>query len=288
MHLSLSDSSYPVLLKKIPDPPEILYVEGNYSSDIFTDCIAFVGTRNITPYGINVVNKLISELSLFECTIVSGFSRGVDINVHEACIKYGLRTISVIPFGIGYGKKQSSRDLIIKITQHQGLILSEYPEDFEPKKWSFVRRNRLIAGLSTAILVVEAAENSGSLITAKFGHTYGKPVYVVPGNIFSPYSTGIYELLFKYGNLVISGGQLANWLQLNPRKAHNSSSSVSIAEKVTDTLEVSIINLLKSDSLSALDIALSLDVDISILIKHLMLLTAQSKIALKEGRYHAL
>jgi len=282
MQLLPEDPKFPIQLKSITDPPKMLHYLGCCTPEIFRSCVAFVGTRNITPYGYNVITNFIRELSNYDCTIVSGFSRGVDIAVHEACLKNDVSTIAILPCGLNYAVKLQSPDLISKITQKKGLVISEYLDDFEPKKWSFIRRNRLIAGISSAIVIVEAAEQSGSLITAGYAQDYGRKVYVVPGNIFSPYSAGIYKLLFSYGSAVISGLQIANLLKLTVKEGEMSENT----EPLTN-VEDAILNLLKINSLNSGDISQIIGLSTSRTAKILMSLSLRSKVKITEGKYYA-
>ncbi|NMB69800.1 DNA-protecting protein DprA [candidate division WWE3 bacterium] len=282
MQIPKNDPLYPLLLKTIPDPPEALNYLGNIGEKTFANCIGIVGTRNITPYGTNVVSRFVSDLSAYDCTLVSGLTRGVDTSVHEMCLKKSVKTVAILPFGLNYKVSIDTRRLINEITQNEGVVMSEYPDSFEPKKWSFVRRNRLIAGMSKAILIVEAAEGSGSLLTADFAQKYKRFVYVVPGNIFSPYSTGIYKLLFSYAKAVVSGHSLAKDLAL-PKNIDL------YMRKNADFSEDSarILDALRIAPMSVTDLATYLKVPLVTLSKTLMTLLSGDLVFLKEGTYYA-
>ena len=285
---------YPSLLKLITDPPESINCAGDVTATTFTNCIGIVGTRNITPYGTNVVSKFVSDLANFDCTFVSGLTRGVDTAVHEMCLKKSVKTIAILPFGLNYNVNKSIQKLITEITRNTGVVVSEYPDTFEPKKWSFVRRNRLIAGVSKAILVVEAAEASGSLLTAGFARKYKRPVYVVPGNIFSPYSAGIYKLLFSGASAVVTGFQLAKLLSLpilpeltgrpwSPSKAVKSASAAG-ADFSAEPLEI--INALRISPMNVTNLSAYLGLEQVSISKCLMSLLLYDKVFIKEGVYY--
>ncbi len=282
MQIPKSDPFYPLLLKTIPDPPETLNYIGNIGEKTFSNCIGLVGTRNITPYGTNVVSRFVSDLSVYECTLVSGLTRGVDMAVHGMCLKKSVKTVAILPFGLNYKVSKDTQQLINEITQNEGVVLSEYPDHFEPKKWSFVRRNRLIAGVSRAILVVEAAEGSGSLLTADFAQKYSRPVYVVPGNIFSPYSKGIYKLMFSYAKAVVSGRSMANDLGLSKNTSLEMQKNTEFSEDFARILDA-----LRISPMSVTDLTAYLDVPLVSLGKTLMNLLACDLVFLKEGTYYA-
>lgn len=202
--IKLSDPLYPKLLKSIDDCPKKLFYLGNFQKDLFKKCLAVVGSRKMTPYGKRITKQLVYKLASRGVTIVSGFMYGVDMAAHEAALTAGGRTIAVIAYGItkkppGYLDKTYQ-----EIINGGGLVVSELPGDEPPKKWSFPKRNRIIAGLSRAVLVVEAAENSGSLITAEYAQKYGREVFAIPGPLDSARSRGTLQLI-KNGSHLVTG-----------------------------------------------------------------------------------
>lgn len=188
-------SDFPPQLKEIKDCPEALYVKGFQSPIVFERCVAIVGSRNMSPYGSRVVKKLMRELADLNVVIVSGFMRGVDLESHRSALEMGLRTIAVLPYGIEKILTSEQEELANLIISSGGMVVSEYDGDQDPQKWMFVKRNRIIAGLSLVVIVVEASDQSGSLITAEMARSYSRPVYAVPGNIFSDTSEGTTVLL---------------------------------------------------------------------------------------------
>ena len=161
--LKRCDADYPVLLNNVSDAPDPLYFIGQHNKVIFNNTLAVVGSRAVTLYGEWVVDNIVKEVARYGVTIVSGFMYGVDALSHQAALDVGGFTIAVMAGGIRKIFPRYQEQLYCDITEN-GLIVSEYIEGAEGK-WMFARRNRIVAGLSHAVLVVEAAESSGSLIT---------------------------------------------------------------------------------------------------------------------------
>jgi len=184
------------LLSEIPDPPQEVYVKGNLPPR-GTKCLAVVGSRNYTNYGKQVVDYLISGLRGYPVSIISGLALGIDALAHTAALNAGLYTLAVPGSGIDDSVLYPSRNrsLAQKILDHGGGLLSEYEPTFHATQWSFPQRNRIMAGLSHATLVIEAGEKSGTLITARLTVDYNRELLVVPGNIFSEGSKGTHQFL---------------------------------------------------------------------------------------------
>lgn len=193
--ISFDDAFFPPLLREIYDPPALLYYRGNLKKDELS--LAVVGSRRLGPYGRQVIEKLIPGLVQNDFTIVSGLALGADAAAHQECLRYGGRTIAVLGSGIDKASvypKYNAR-LAEKIIDDGGLIMSEFPVGTLPFKSNFPIRNRIISGLSRGTLIIEATEDSGSLITAKLALEQNRDVFVVPGSIFSPLSSGPNQLL---------------------------------------------------------------------------------------------
>ncbi len=193
---------YPYLLSEIKDKPKTLYVVGN-AKLLHRKSIAIVGSRDCTNYGAKVSEKLAYNLSKQNIIIVSGLARGIDTYAHIGCLKAGGKTIAVVAHGLDMIYPKDNRDLAIKIVSSGGAIISEYPVGEKPLAWHFPERNRIISGISQGIVVVEAKEKSGALITANLSLEYGRRVFAVPGNIFSENSKGTNKLI-KIGAEVIT------------------------------------------------------------------------------------
>ncbi len=191
--LTWDDPAYPSRLKSIAQPPPVLYVRGEWR-DEDEWAIAIVGTRRVTAYGRQVAEETASFLAQNGATIVSGLARGVDGIAHKAALQAGGRTVAVLGSGVDVLYPPEHRALAEKIIEN-GALISDYPPGTPPESSNFPPRNRIISGLSLAVVVVEAGTTSGALITAEFAAEQGREVFAVPGNIFAPQSKGTNRLL---------------------------------------------------------------------------------------------
>ena len=201
--ITCKDKYYPRALKKIVDYPIVIYAKGDIGLLNKADSIAIVGTRNSSNYGRIVTSEFSKGLSKRGKTIVSGLARGIDSYAHLNAIENIGKTIAVLGCGIDFIYPKDNAFLYYKIIEKNGLIISEYPLDTRPNQIFFPQRNRIISGISEKILVTEAGERSGSIITANIAAEQGKSVYAVPGNIFSQMSKGTNELI-KDGAILVS------------------------------------------------------------------------------------
>jgi len=202
--IKINDSMYPKLLKEIVNPPKQIYYKGNWDAAIFENCLAVVGSRRMTNYGMQITTKLVSEAANAGITIVSGFMYGVDATAHKAALAVGGKTIAVMPCGIKMIHPQHQESLYNEILDNKGLVISEFEGDFPPAIWTYPKRNRIVAGLSKATMVVEAGKKSGSLITASLARNYKRKLFVVPGPLTSINSEGIIQLIKEGANIVTS------------------------------------------------------------------------------------
>ncbi|MEO1209924.1 MAG: DNA-processing protein DprA [Cyanobacteria bacterium J06638_20] len=200
-----AEPDYPRLLLEIPDPPPLLYYRGVIDASEnqgVRPMIGIVGTRSPTDYGNRWTRRLAQALVNAGFTIVSGMAEGVDAIAHQACLDAGGRTIGVM--GTGVNKIYPRKNLhLAKRTIEHGLVLSEYPINTPPDRVNFPRRNRIIAGLCRATIVIEAGSQSGALITARVANDYGREVYALPGSIDNPTSRGCLELIEKGAQLIL-------------------------------------------------------------------------------------
>jgi DNA processing protein len=194
---------YPERLTKLSTPPIGLYVKGNKELLFAKNLIGVVGARKITSYGTQVTEKLVAELCLSNFVIVSGMALGVDGIAHGTAIENNGATIAVLGCGVDCPYPRENDMLYEKILDSNGLIISEYPLGMPANAGTFPARNRVIAGLSSSVLITEAAEDSGSLITAEHAINQGKTVFAVPGPITSQMSRGALKLL-KQGAIMVS------------------------------------------------------------------------------------
>ncbi len=200
--ITLKDEEYPKRLKDIYDPPALLYVRGALKKeDEFA--ISIVGSRKTTPYGRWFTEKVSQELARHGLTIVSGMARGIDSLAHWGAISGGGRTIAVLGCGVDVIYPSENRNLFAKMID-RGAILSEFPMGSPPEGGHFPRRNRIISGLSLGVVVVQASEKSGSLITAGYALEQGREVFAVPGNVGTESSRGTHRLIKEGAKLVES------------------------------------------------------------------------------------
>jgi DNA processing protein len=212
--LRCSDARYPRLVAELFDPPERLYVRGQ--ADILAQAaVAVVGARSCSPYGSQVARQLAHELAAAGLVIVSGLARGIDGEAHRGALEAGGKTVAVLGCGIDRDYPRSHAELARRIRE-QGAVVSEYPCGVEPAPWRFPARNRIIAGLSLATVVVEARERSGALITADFALEHGREVFAVPGEITSALSAGTNDLLRQGAAPLLSAGDVFAALGLEP------------------------------------------------------------------------
>jgi DNA processing protein len=185
---------YPRLLTELHDPPARLYLRGASPEALAGPAVAIVGARTCSPYGAQVARDVARELAAAGVVVVSGLARGIDGEAHRGALAAGGTTVAVLGCGIDRDYPRSHAELARRIAAG-GLVVSEYPPGVEPAPWRFPARNRIIAGLSVATVVVEARERSGALITADFALELGRDVFAVPGEITSALSAGANDLL---------------------------------------------------------------------------------------------
>lgn len=204
---------YPKSLLQLVDPPTVLYAKGDVQLLTADRKIACIGSRNATNYSIIGLQSILPALLQQQYVIVSGLARGADTFAHEATITYQGKTIAVLGHGFFHIYPKENKMIADHIATHH-LLLSEYPPYIGPKKWQFPMRNRIISGLSDALVVTEAALKSGTLITTEHALDHGKDVFVVPGPIHSEQSKGTNKLLKEGAIPVWNGQQIIEELQM--------------------------------------------------------------------------
>jgi DNA processing protein len=209
--IPLGDPAYPALLLQTEDPPLLLYADGDLAT-LAAPAISVVGSRNPTPEGAGNARRFAQQLAADGWVIVSGLARGIDASAHEGALEAGGRTLAVIGTGPDIAYPTSHRGLMRRITE-KGLVISEYSPGTPPLPAHFPQRNRIIAGLSRGTLVVEAALQSGSLITARLAAEAGREVFAIPGSIHSPLSKGCHALIQQGAKLVQKAQDLTDELQ---------------------------------------------------------------------------
>jgi len=212
----LDDDNYPENLKKIDNPPFVLYVKGEIKPEDEL-ALAVVGTRLMTGYGGQVTESLVTELVAAGLTIVSGLARGVDSMAHRATLKAGGRTIGVLACGLDLCYPPENEGLVKEIIHGRGAVVSEMPLGRSPIPGSFPARNRIIAGLSLGTVVVEGAKRSGSLITARHAAEQGREVFAIPGPVTSRLSAGPANLIKMGAKLVFDTNDILEELNIESR-----------------------------------------------------------------------
>jgi len=285
--IETTDKRYPKALKGIGKK---LYYKGGWNEDLFKNCLAVVGSRHLTSYGRRATEKIVTECAAAGITIISGFMYGGDEAAHSAAVRAGGRTIAVMPCGIDQIFPPNQKELYQKILDTRGLIVSEYPEGFKPINYSFVQRDRIVAGLAKAVLVTEAAEGSGSLITAGYAKKYGRKVFALPGQITSEVSKGTIKLIKEGAEPVLEANDILSFYKVlvNFKKDKNVPffhSSEKTGQKPI-TLEEKILDQLRRESMNADDMARLFAVPVSHLGTTLSLMQLKGFINLDNGKYY--
>jgi DNA processing protein len=215
--LMYTEAAYPFRLKQIADAPIVLYYRGNASLN-HPRTIAVVGTRKATNYGKSVTEQLVESLQPYQPLVISGLAYGIDIIAHRACLKGGIPTIGVMASGPDIVYPPAHRAAASDMLKEGGL-LTEYPFGTQPDAYNFPARNRIIAGMADAVVVVEAAAKGGALITAELALDYDREVFAVPGSLMSEYSAGCHALISRQqAHIFRSAADMVNELRWNSPK----------------------------------------------------------------------
>jgi len=315
----IDDEKYPKLLKQIgKEAPKQLYFKTNtLKTNIFENCLTVVGSRKLTSYGKQTMEELVGKIALTGITIVSGFMYGGDAVAHQAAIKAGGRTIAVMPCGIDRISPEYQKELYQEILDNNGLIMSEYKGNMAPTLWTYPQRNRIAAGLSKALLVVEAGEKSGCLITANYAKKFKRKVFAVPGPITSSVAKGSNALIKEGAEMVLNAKDVLDYygsdLALRKTNFFESHSSISSSKdkflnrfplhraqtprfknlpsklralnKNPKNTEEQIIDLLKREPLGADELSRKLGISVSELGVNLSILEMQEIIKLRGNKY---
>lgn len=241
-YVTLEDDNYPRMLKQISDPPAVLYYKGDLFGCNLERTVAVVGSRKSTYHAKEAVNKIISELVGTDICIVSGLAAGIDTSAHNSAIENNLKTIGVIASGFDFIYPTSNKPLYEKIENGKGAVVTEYYPTFQPLKFRFPQRNRIVSGLSYGTLVAEASLKSGALITANLCLEQGRELMCIPGLISNPNTEGIYKLLKNGATLVTQAQDILEALNWEIKPAEqlkiNLEGLSSTEEKILDAIEV--------------------------------------------------
>jgi DNA processing protein len=241
--LTWEDADYPRRLLEIDQPPPVLYVQGSLRQEDQW-ALAVVGTRRVTAYGNQVTRELVGVLAQQGLTIVSGLARGIDGIAHQTCLNNGGRTLAVLGCGIDRIYPPEHRRLAERIAAN-GALISDYPPGTPPDAANFPPRNRIISGLSQAVIVIEAGRQSGALITAAFAAEQGRQVFAVPGNIYAPQSKGTNLLIQQGAQVLLDAESVLESLNLSQVSEYHTARAVLPA----DAIEAQLYDLLGREPL---------------------------------------
>lgn len=283
IEIKLKDKGYPKLLAQIHDPPKQLYCRGN-TKLLNTFCFGVVGTRKLTAYGKEATEKIVSGLADSGMTIVSGLAMGIDAVAHQTALDNELSTIAVLGSTVEDNNigPRVNFTLAMEILKNNGLLISEYKKEEDIRAANFAIRDRIISGLSKGVLIVEGAEKSGSLITAKSAADQNRDVFAVPGSIFSFVSAGPNNLIKNGAKPVTSAEDIleeyAKNMQLKLETKKNISTKNPIEQKILDILD-------DNGGLSADEIIKSSGLETSVAITTISMLEIRNKIRQNNGKY---
>jgi len=236
--LPLNDSQYPTRLRSIADPPAVLYVKGMAPDWQAMPVIGVVGTRKATPYGYNVATQMSKQIAACGGLVVSGGAAGIDTAALTGALEEGKPVVAVLGCGVDVVYPKSNRALFDRVAEN-GCLLSEYPPGTEAFSWHFPERNRIIAGISNGLLVVEAPEKSGALITARHALEQGRDVFSVPGNLGISTSAGSNALLQEGAKAVLNGWDvIREYAALYPGRVRNEAVQPMVFEEAPQVAQI--------------------------------------------------
>ncbi len=283
--ITLESAQYPRLLKAIADPPKKLFFKGNWQADLFDNCLAVVGPRKMTRYGAEITDILVSQIASAGITIVSGFMYGIDARAHQAAVNSGGRTIAVMPCGIERIHPSYQERLHCEIIENNGLIISEHEGSYPPLLWTYPRRNRIVAGLSRAVMVVEAGPKSGSLITARLAKKYQRKVFVVAGQINSTLFKGVKQLIKDGADIVTEANDVLRYYGAD-REEQECSFNGAVPEVELSGVEALIVKELSAESLEIDVLSRRLKISAAKLGTTISLMELNGIVAKAAGKYY--
>ena len=219
-HCFFTDNDYPKRLLRCNDAPYMFSYKGSNQFNM-DKTLAIVGTRNATSYGKDVVRRIVSDLSSNNISIISGLAMGIDTFAHEAALDSRLHTVGVLGSGFGNLYPASNKKLAKRMTDSESTLVSEYSYYTLPDRQNFPKRNRIIAGMADALLVVETGKRGGSIITACIAHSYQRDVFAIPGSVFEPSQEGCHELIRQNLAALVTSGkdiiEMMGWDEEKPK-----------------------------------------------------------------------
>jgi len=244
------DKKYPMRLRNVPDCPILLYTKGNVNLSP-EKCIAIVGTRKMTEYGKQFINQLVEDLVPYNPTVVSGLDYGVDVWAHKQCLKNGLDTFGVVAHGMDRIYPAMHSNIATEMIANNGAVISEYTSGTNPDREHFPMRNRIVAGMVDAVIVVESAASGGSLITAELANQYNRDVLAVPGALGEKYSAGCNYLIKSHrANLIENVNDLVKLLNWDVKLERNTQKQLFI--ELTDNEQI-LVDLIRDNKEMGID-----------------------------------
>lgn len=281
--VKIEDDIYPAILKKIVNPPKILYYIGEFKKEEL--CLGVVGTRKCSPYGKQATTDIVKRLAESDITIISGLATGIDTIAHQSCVEIKKRTIAIL--GTGLDEKsiypQTNITLAKKILETGGCLISELPPGTSGSKYSFPNRNRIIAGLSQGVLIIEAKTKSGALITANYARKQGKKLFAVPGSIYSANSTGPNRLIKNGAKLVDNADDILQELNLPTSKKQ-----LNLDDHSQNKEESLILEILSEEALHIDKIIEKTKLNTTIVVSALAILEIKNKVKNLGGNIYAI
>jgi DNA processing protein len=286
--LCLADVDYPNRLKSLDDCPMIIYVKGNVNLNPARS-VGIVGTRNATEYGKTITRKIIEDLAPYNPSIMSGLAYGIDIEAHRAALQQDLSTVGVLGSAVNHIYPFAHKNTAYSMLENGGL-LSEYLPGSTMHPTNFPKRNRIIAGLADALIVVEAAQKGGALITAEIAYSYNKEVFAVPGNLQSPFSEGCNNLIKTMKAAIYTGPKdLEEVLSWSKTDSEEPAETFVDLESKFDESEIKILKLMKQHGEVDIDhLAYSIQTTLSILASKLLNLEFEGYISSLPGKKYKL
>ncbi len=268
------ERGFPARLAEIPDPPYALFVKGNLPDE---SCMSasIVGSRECTPYGELQTLKFAKTLAGCGVQIISGMAKGIDGHAHRGALQGNGKTFAVLGCGVDVCYPREHIGLYADILEHEGGILSEYPPGTTPEGWNFPQRNRLISGLGDFLLVMEAKEKSGSLITVDLALEQGKDIYALPGPVSSPLSKGCNRLIHQGAEILLGQKELCENLEIQGEKEGQTRKS---EEKILDKTENMVYSRFGFDPKSLEELAEQMGLSVQVILPKLIALELKGKI----------
>jgi DNA processing protein len=285
--VTIDDDNYPKRLLNCSDSPIVLYAKGEFEKNP-KKTIAIVGTRNMTSYGKAILEELINGIKNYHIQVVSGLAYGVDVFAHKQCVRIGIETIGVLGHGLDRIYPALHKKTALEMVNGSGGLLTEFPNGTNPDRENFPQRNRIVAGMTDATIVVESGAKGGSLITANLANDYNREVFAFPGGVFNEQSEGCnYLIQSNKAHLIRSSKDLIHMMGWQPEK-ENEVVQKSLFEGLNDS-EKSVVQLLLTNGESSVDkIAALLQKSISSILNVLLLLEMKGRVKSRPGSKYQL